>query len=519
MRYHGNYVGPGWSAGKYQNSVANSDVPAIDEFDETAKEHDAAYALHKDLKSADYKFFYKNIGKGIKRSAAAIAVGAQGLLRPNSFIPEKDSGSDMAVGKRRRPRKSMGGSRTVPPTPRTPARPNARGRSATRAPSSNRSMSVGTPTPNRTVSVGTQTRRRRSTGPNVVNTNYTGRAGNANKRVKPLSQIVKYGVQVTGEQGHIVSTDRCQFIGHATCPVDLCKRAFFRALVKLVLIRANKLNPKWDQVPWDTHPTDVIIIEYRESNDPTQFTIQSPAVAFGTLTQEGIANALFAVNYSDFTVFERVLYRPKNDTVGGVSINLLGAKVHMAAFSQLKMQNQTVHVAADNEADDVNNVPLIGKSYQGTGSGTNFITSQSGTIPFIADNITGTINKASTANETHEPPPARMFSQVRAAGGIRLGPGEIKTSTISYAKVMSLQNFAMLVFTGDPTSASPNRYRYRKFGEFKMYALEKQLEFTAPAAETNIKIAYEHDLKFACMISPKRTLQTTSLVTFRTGAL
>ena len=56
IRYHGNYVGPGWSAGKYQASVAKSKVPPVDEFDRTAMEHDAAYAKGKNLKAADYKF-------------------------------------------------------------------------------------------------------------------------------------------------------------------------------------------------------------------------------------------------------------------------------------------------------------------------------------------------------------------------------------------------------------------------------------------------------------------------------
>lgn len=79
-RIYGNYVGPGWSAGKYQKSV-KSDVPPVDEFDATAKEHDESYALGKNLKEADYKFYKKNIGKGFVRSAAALAVGAQGWLR------------------------------------------------------------------------------------------------------------------------------------------------------------------------------------------------------------------------------------------------------------------------------------------------------------------------------------------------------------------------------------------------------------------------------------------------------
>ena len=88
IRVHGNYVGPGWSGGKYQKSV-ESDVPAIDEFDQTAKEHDEAYALGQNLKEADYKFAKANIGKGIKRSMAGISVGIQGMLRRDFVTPEK----------------------------------------------------------------------------------------------------------------------------------------------------------------------------------------------------------------------------------------------------------------------------------------------------------------------------------------------------------------------------------------------------------------------------------------------
>lgn len=91
MKYHGNYVGPGWSAGKAQDSVI-SDVPAIDEFDETAKQHDAAYYLNSigkgtGLKKADLLFAQKNITSGNpKRIVAGLLVGAQGLLRSDDKV-------------------------------------------------------------------------------------------------------------------------------------------------------------------------------------------------------------------------------------------------------------------------------------------------------------------------------------------------------------------------------------------------------------------------------------------------
>lgn len=81
MRIHGNYCGPNWSAGKHQESVVDSSVPAVDEFDETCLLHDASYATGSDLVAADFKFAKANLGKGIVRTIAGAAVGAQGLGR------------------------------------------------------------------------------------------------------------------------------------------------------------------------------------------------------------------------------------------------------------------------------------------------------------------------------------------------------------------------------------------------------------------------------------------------------
>ena len=82
--YHGNYCGPGWSGGKWQPSIPYGQGPkAIDEFDETCRVHDHAYSSQGAIptKQADMNFAKSNWGKGLKRSAAAIAVGAQGFVK------------------------------------------------------------------------------------------------------------------------------------------------------------------------------------------------------------------------------------------------------------------------------------------------------------------------------------------------------------------------------------------------------------------------------------------------------
>jgi len=94
IAYHGNYCGPGWSAGAYQSSV-NSNVPATDLFDSTCKTHDAVYATGGDLASADIAFASANLTSiNPKRWVAGAAVGLQGLARHAGLIQRYGRGSD-----------------------------------------------------------------------------------------------------------------------------------------------------------------------------------------------------------------------------------------------------------------------------------------------------------------------------------------------------------------------------------------------------------------------------------------
>lgn len=90
--YHGKYCGPGWSAGKYQNSV-QSDVLHIDTFDGSCRTHDAQYAAPgADLFRADMEFAGTNITSGNpKAMIAGLAVGAQGLLRGVGLLARDNS--------------------------------------------------------------------------------------------------------------------------------------------------------------------------------------------------------------------------------------------------------------------------------------------------------------------------------------------------------------------------------------------------------------------------------------------
>lgn len=98
MFTYGNWCGPGWSNGLAQTSV-RGDAIAIDDFDETCRNHDFAYADNSDLKQADYQFFKQNFGNGFTRSLAAVAVGLQGLSRPDDKHPQNLSQNIMTKNK------------------------------------------------------------------------------------------------------------------------------------------------------------------------------------------------------------------------------------------------------------------------------------------------------------------------------------------------------------------------------------------------------------------------------------
>ena len=90
FKYHGNWCGPGWSDGKWQNSVKDGKLPAIDALDEVCKAHDIAYAIANgdgNLEAqADYAF-YKAIkwDSNIKSIAAKIGIGIQGLIKQQIY--------------------------------------------------------------------------------------------------------------------------------------------------------------------------------------------------------------------------------------------------------------------------------------------------------------------------------------------------------------------------------------------------------------------------------------------------
>lgn len=106
---YGNFIGPYWSDGRRQESVAVATVSPVDEYDATGEAHDIAYGRGDDLGYADLKFALANIGRRVPgsirytvhRNLAALGVGAQGIRR---FLVGKRFRTDEEESTRKRQR-------------------------------------------------------------------------------------------------------------------------------------------------------------------------------------------------------------------------------------------------------------------------------------------------------------------------------------------------------------------------------------------------------------------------------
>jgi hypothetical protein len=96
MRAHGNWCGPGWTAGQYKDAKdltdADRNVPAVDALDEACKQHDIGLHDHPEKATElNQQFVSKVKGLGVKGYLFSLAVQAAGPSPSFSNMPKKSA--------------------------------------------------------------------------------------------------------------------------------------------------------------------------------------------------------------------------------------------------------------------------------------------------------------------------------------------------------------------------------------------------------------------------------------------
>lgn len=358
---------------------------------------------------------------------------------------------------------------------------------------------------------------------------YVGRFRKRRVKEGLLTKMAKNGVTGTIEQGGQLPDGNCVYIGHTTAATwTMAKAATLAVLRKL--FQLTKLDIQRVDEPMPVAGTWVLQVQYVNPIDNSA-EIYSQNITSGD-SMEGLANTL-AVEFAKRANASPIVsgYRWKAQNIQLVDGNgapmarydLYGAKITFFATSALKVQNSSFITNAGDEDDDnalnVNNVPLVGKGYYGIGAGMFWKGRQVGATPEVASAVnfdfTGNPQhgliaaKAGVQTGLQEPPLAKLFQNVKGCSGNMLQPGHIKKDIINYKcvkyfnkyfedlRLVPVTEWSIVALNSNDT-VDTRCYA----GKFRVYALEKQIHSTTDSINVRAEVNY----KYGAMVSlgPKR---------------
>lgn len=523
MKYHGNYCGPNYSAGKHQGSTYDPSIPPIDDFDKTCLEHDTAYWRNTNLRQADLHFASQNIGKGVKRTLAGLAVGIQGLTRSadeyslrvkrlkanhefSTSSPNFDMPNVVARGSRRS-RKSYASSKaskkknkSSKKTIRKKLKKRSKRKSHKRKSSKNRKINIG----NKQTSInGYQAR-----------FEYNGR----------------FGVQ------------NCIYLGWGT-PASYIYSAAIRAIYKKLLMKAGMQIRNWsdlfDRVGEQAYKISIVYLDLTNdanSGLPAR-TSQGITVGVAGNTHDlvvanlealhkticrGVGNGQTTGNdYKQPYILYWELHYVDLITGLGVllsKIDMENIKVHFKNTAILRWQNQTLSAGTGDITEDttvVDRVPLAGKMYKSPKW-------QDGIVPYRRDiDFVGTVLPFKLASEGfvgrapdgfttdsvnniyRKPPPAYMLGMKKATKftqqpGSVLKDVAIFECTLKFNTILQkyISDLRTSTIAGVRTQDGEN---INALGNLNILAMEKLI--SPAAAEKDITLCFQLEHYTNCVAS------------------
>lgn len=360
----------------------------------------------------------------------------------------------------------------------------------------------------------TKTKRKRKSGSGDQSlAYYRGRFTNRRFGIKRASAAAKsdnyyarYGVTDTLEVSGVVSDPNCVYVGHSSFSAlrlfEACLQAMYRKLFTAAI--GYDLSSITEVVPYKNGQSDgcTIHLWWRDASGvmntvyqgvPPGYTLQNFGSSGFSITGQFTNSVLNNYQLVRIAVYD-------NDTnLMRASLDLTKLDFDIKYKSELKIQNQSVSVAADNEADDVNNVPIVGRNYEfknwhpKVNPGRTWINPNTvNPNPFMNINsLSGvsTIRAGELGMEGwREPPASAVFSNVTKSQKVRLQPGHIKSDWLIGGLTVKLDRILQLV---DAESATQNSlYRNMIIGKHSMYAMEKLIGSTSAGTQP-VRVVYE----------------------------
>lgn len=323
-------------------------------------------------------------------------------------------------------------------------------------------------------------------------------------RPRKLSKFQNHGVLLTFEFGFqpfsLTSWSDSIIFGHCTFVRELYIRAAFMCLIKALFNKIDITIHNFREDTMNSNIGDTIRIRYKLDYDASTgvdtmfYNVPNPVPAYNDCVADFISQfyAITGLN-SDFHLID-MSYQTNNNDAYRALIKLTNAKFKWNTKSAIKVQNRTQFEDAP-ESDDIKNVPVYGKSYEGYGTGSNSFRDQNVEQQFVCGGDNGLLFKqCSSAKGLTEAPPPGYFNQVKKVGKIHLDPGQVKTSVLSHHLKCRQEHF--FGHLADNISASDPLI---PFGEFRFFHVEHMLKTSSTDPQLNI--VGEHNLRIAMSLS------------------
>jgi len=360
----------------------------------------------------------------------------------------------------------------------------------------------------------------------------------ANSTLKnPLSRFQNQGVVYHREHGHVVtdSTNNVVYIGHSTCPKRTLMRVCFASLVKTLCKKAGIKIKNWDEpILKNANIPARIALSYKVQ-DGDQVLIHEFALTVTKTLQElqiDMVNWIDGFNAVTFPqIFLRMAYYHDVGVIGSsrlisYDIDLTSTTFEVHSTSHLKVQNRTINSTGNDQADDVDNVPLYGRIFEMNFNGTTFRDynqpSTSGQSPQLrTDADFGSLTSAVTTqmalgsslyNEVALP---NQFAGIKSHGKVHMDPGDIKTSRLQFTKTIGLNKLVSLYKMKLGSTGKVEFY----FGNTRIIGVEKMITAVALDATNAFNLAFEHDLKIGVICRTTENHQTAVKTELYTGAV
>lgn len=338
------------------------------------------------------------------------------------------------------------------------------------------------------------------------------------KRLTPFDEFGTKGVIMCRETGGVMKGTIGQpflsvGLSHATTGINQLLYDACIGIVKMLAIKnkypVENLGDRFSNSGRNYR----LYVDYKLH--PTLATANHNLLIVQTDSALNVADAIYnaivlQVNqHPQFKLIAMSLYEATSGTVlenRVFKVDMKKAEMEYYAKSTMKMQNRTVEADEDDE-DDVDNAPLYGKFYEGSGNYFHVNDTYFAPLPLASQsngNQYGFLVNATLA----EPQPLSAIKRAEKTGKAHLDPGQIKTSVLTTKFKYNL-NFVLNRISQNSTDSN-----CMALGEFRFFHLEKMITAVGSTAANQIQIAYEIDLKTGVIItSPIETITTMPLLT------